>query len=230
MTAEQVLTIARAELGQHESGGANEIKYNYDYWGRGGADLPWCVVFLWWCFRKAGVTFPNTAHCNGVRDYAKSVGRWVQGGYQPGDCVIYDYDGDNSGDHIGIVEAVNPDGTLTTIEGNYADSVARVRRRSNEIDGAYRPDYSGADASPTAPVQTVTTYSKPTQTMLAALPLLKRGHKGDAVWSLQTLLCTDADGRFGPETDKLVRAFQKEAGLEADGEVGALTWAKLIGG
>lgn len=228
MTTEQVLTIARAELGQRESGGANEIKYNYEYWGRGGADLPWCVVFLWWVFKRTNVAFPNTAHCNGVRDYAKSVGRWVTGGYQLGDCVIYDYDWDGSGDHIGIVEAVNADGTLTTIEGNYSDSVARVRRSLADISGAYRPDYSGA--SPTAPVQTVTAYTEPTQTMLAALPLLRLGHKGDAVWSLQTLLCTDADGRFGPETDKLVRAFQLEQGLEVDGEVGALTWAALIGG
>ena len=71
--------------------------------------------------------------------------------------------------------------------------------------------------------------------MLTALPLLKKGAKGEAVWTMQTLLsdrgyCTGGvDSDFGAKTDKALRAFQRATGLEADGECGALTWAELIG-
>ena len=36
-----------------------------------------------------------------------------------------------------------------------------------------------------------------------------------------------ADGIFGPNTDKAVKAFQKAQGLSQDGDIGPLTWAKL---
>lgn len=38
-------------------------------------------------------------------------------------------------------------------------------------------------------------------------------------WSLT------ADGIYGPETKKVVLAFQRDKGLQADGEIGKLTWA-----
>jgi peptidoglycan hydrolase-like protein with peptidoglycan-binding domain len=35
------------------------------------------------------------------------------------------------------------------------------------------------------------------------------------------------DGEFGPQTDRIVRAFQKDKGLTVDGEVGPKTWSAL---
>ncbi len=73
-------------------------------------------------------------------------------------------------------------------------------------------------------------------TMQTALPLLKQGHIGGAVWAMQTLLTGrgystgGVDSEFGPMTDKALRAFQSSKGLEADGECGARTWAALING
>lgn len=36
------------------------------------------------------------------------------------------------------------------------------------------------------------------------------------------------DGVFGPMTDKAVRQFQQEYGLETDGIVGLLTWQEIF--
>ena len=72
--------------------------------------------------------------------------------------------------------------------------------------------------------------------MLTPLPLLKKGSKGSAVWAMQTLL-TDrgystegVDSDFGSNTEKALKRFQSANGLEADGQCGKMTWAKLING
>lgn len=81
-----------------------------------------------------------------------------------------------------------------------------------------------------------TTGTTASTTMLTPLPLLKRGAKGEAVWAMQTLL-TDrgystggVDSDFGANTAAALIRFQAAKGLEADGECGKMTWAKLIGG
>lgn len=71
------------------------------------------------------------------------------------------------------------------------------------------------------------------------LPILKRnlrqGRTGDDVKALQKVLnargynAGSADGNFGPQTEAAVKAFQKEAALTLDGEVGKLTWTALGG-
>ena len=67
--------------------------------------------------------------------------------------------------------------------------------------------------------------------------MLKKGDKGAAVKALQTLLigygysCGSwgADGSFGSATDKAIKAYQKDNGLDVDGIVGPATWSKLLG-
>lgn len=91
--------------------------------------------------------------------------------------------------------------------------------------------YVTYDAS--APAATVTPSAKPE----TGLPELSRGSKGNTVKALQILLigygysCGSygVDGDFGSGTDKAVKAYQKDAGLDADGVVGPKTWAKLLG-
>lgn len=62
---------------------------------------------------------------------------------------------------------------------------------------------------------------------------LKKGSKGEEVKQLQTMLnalgydCGVADGSFGANTDKAVRAFQQKEGLLIDGIVGKQTWTLL---
>jgi putative chitinase len=62
--------------------------------------------------------------------------------------------------------------------------------------------------------------------------ILRRGSFGDAVADLQTHLRRHGlpvtiDQDFGPATELAVRIFQQSKGLEADGIVGALTWAAV---
>ncbi|MTH54805.1 L,D-transpeptidase family protein [Bacillus mangrovi] len=64
--------------------------------------------------------------------------------------------------------------------------------------------------------------------------LLKRGSKGAAVKELQQRLTAKgystrgADGIFGPNTEKAVKAFQKARGLAVDGLVGPATKRSLL--
>lgn len=59
------------------------------------------------------------------------------------------------------------------------------------------------------------------------LVLLRRGTRGSVVRKMQQKLGIDADGKFGPGTEKAVKAFQAENGLTADGIVGPNTLGKL---
>ena len=93
-----------------------------------------------------------------------------------------------------------------------------------------------AAATPAQPAQTTT----PTASTLTVtgLPLLRYGDKGECVRAAQLLLIGrgyscgryGADGEIGQDTYNAVIAFQRAAGLQQDGIIGALTWARLIGG
>lgn len=56
---------------------------------------------------------------------------------------------------------------------------------------------------------------------------LKKGSRGEDVKLLQSVLNLAQDGIFGAITEEAVKAFQRSCGLEDDGIVGKLTWAKL---
>ncbi len=63
-------------------------------------------------------------------------------------------------------------------------------------------------------------------------PMLKRGSRGEAVRELQRNLAalgyrTAADGAFGPATATVLKKFQSERGLTADGIAGPRTMAAL---
>ena len=155
-TASDILRIARAEIGTKESpANSNKVKYNTWYYGRevSGSAYPWCMVFVQWVFAKAGVAVPvKTASCGALLTAAKSKEQAVYSGYKPGDVVIYDFDGNGSTDHCGIVEKVSGS-TIVAIEGNTGSGsdadggqVQRRTRKTSTIVGAWRPAYKEDEA------------------------------------------------------------------------------------
>ena len=148
-TADQILQVARGELGYKESpAGSNRTKYGA-WFGLDGQ--PWCMMFIQWVFASEGaITLlpARTASCGAFMRASQAQGRWVTEGYRPGDIVIYNFPGNDAlTDHCGIVEQLAGGGIMAiegnTGAGNDADGGQVQRRvRSNKVIlGAFRPDY-----------------------------------------------------------------------------------------
>lgn len=77
---------------------------------------------------------------------------------------------------------------------------------------------------------------KPTKYLDFQLPVLKRGMKGGAVFSMQALLIgygydlgeKGLDGSFGAATEAALRKYQHEHDLGPDGSCGRKTWSSLL--
>ncbi|MDR2712054.1 MAG: CHAP domain-containing protein [Clostridiales bacterium] len=109
---------------------------------------PWCGCYVSWVadqcgFIEAGV-IPMFAWCDDGVDWFKEKGQWQDSSYtpMPGDIVFFDWDGDRSANHVGIVEFVDGD-FIYTIEGNANDSCARrsYRLDSEKVLGYGTPAY-----------------------------------------------------------------------------------------
>lgn len=113
----RILAAARGEIGTLESGNNRGAVLKYPQaFGRGAE--PYCADFTSWVMQQAGGRM-NDPYCPSIVNQLKRDGNWKgKSNPQPGDLVLFDWDGDRVADHIGIVERVNPDGTLTTIEAN----------------------------------------------------------------------------------------------------------------
>ncbi len=91
-----------------------------------------------------------------------------------------------------------------------------------------------ADARPVserlleAPTSPSTTPTAPTPPKYPGRPV-KRGSTGDSVKRVQTRLGAVADGKFGPQTEALVKSWQTHNALQPDGVVGPITWARMFG-
>lgn len=102
------------------------------YWSWYGFDsrVEWCACFVSWCANECGLiesgAVPKFSYCPAGVQWFKDAGLWRAGGEepQPGDIVFFDWEGDGTSDHVGIVESC--DGrTVETIEGNSGDACRR---------------------------------------------------------------------------------------------------------
>ena len=211
----------------------------------------WCAAFTTALAVKLGYTdiVPCECSCSRLIAIAKDMGIWIEDESitpTPGMLCLYDW-GDTSGksdnkgdpDHIGIVESVGG-GKFIVIEGNAdtnRDGKDGVERRPMDVNGKYlrgfiAPKYDAEVITKDEPVKGDCTVQ---------LRTLRKGSKGDDVKVLQILLIEygikydfdcgryGADGDFGSDTEKAVLKFQAAFGIEDDGIVGPVTWAKLLG-
>lgn len=251
----KVLNIARAEIGYHEkvsnsqlddktanSGSANYTKYARDldaipnfYNGKKNG-YAWCDIFHDWIHVQAWggqmamkvLCQPAAsagAGCVYSANYYKAAGQWATSP-QPGDQIFFYADGMIG--HTGIVESVSGS-TVTTIEGNTSDMVARrtYNLSSSYIAGYGRPKYElvcDGDAGQAQPVATAPNKY-----------YLQYGDANEYVRELQEALIKlgyscgtyGADGDFGNDTLSAVMKYQVDRGLAVDGIVGEATWRKI---
>jgi hypothetical protein len=133
-SAARLVEVALAEVGYIEGPKDNETKYgkftksNFQ---------PWCGSFCMWVANEAGVKIPNTVYTPAGAQAFIKAGTW-----QPvetaspaiGDIVYFDFpnDGVDRISHVGIVVAVNTDGTVDVVEGNTSADKKGDQRNGGE--------------------------------------------------------------------------------------------------
>ena len=201
----------------------------------------WCAAFVVAIFAMCNLLslVPITAYVPTMVDIFMAMGIWKwPGSYKPkpGDIIVYDWDGDKSSDHVGIIWKVTGT-TLTVIEGNYSTShtcATRIISMSYKyIRGYATPKYDDS-------VDPYTDYysklGASDRAFIDTLPQLKRGSKGTSVKILQIFLnlgkleddFIDVDGDFGSDTRGRLLEYQKAKKLEVDGICGKQTWASFF--
>lgn len=218
-TVAGMLSAARALLGTAENPPGSNHNFITTWYGFDG---PWCDMAVSYEANKSGnlsAVMGKFAYTVAHAQAFQNAGRWHYGlgGIRPGDIVFFDWAGGGSIagiDHVGLVEAVHSNGTITTLEGNTSDMYLR-RVRSACVVGYGRPAYGDASPLPTSD------------------GMLRLGSTGNAVKTLQSHLNTVmksglvVDGQFGPLTDAALRAFQSRYGLQVDGVYGPQSAAMM---
>ena len=243
----RVIGIAQEEIGylekrsnsQLEDKTANAGSNNYTkYWRDvhlAYQGQPWCAAFVSWVLMQAFGKATATAmlkHWPYV--YCPTLGNLFTKHANPevGDIVIF-YRGGTFA-HTGIVTAVNGD-KFTTIEGNTSGASGVIANGGGVCQKSYynsslpgtkfcRPDWSLA-----------VNWMDQNLVQASGKDFLSLGDNGAAVRKLQEGLVyvgisvgkSGVDGDFGNDTQKAVKTFQARYGLEADGNAGPATQAKL---
>lgn len=129
MNTEKVLEQARSWLGINENDGRFiEIidAYNEIPGARKPAlvSYPWCAIFVSAVFWKAiGESRFAEMACDAMIQKFQQLGLYsVSGRPDVGDVIFYDWDGNGTSDHVGIITEVTDSG-YTVIEGNKSDAV-----------------------------------------------------------------------------------------------------------
>lgn len=239
-----IIETAKSYLGTTE--GSNNHKEIIDLYNRARySDAyqmtmqdPWCCAFVVAVFEQCGMRdiIPCYAACDQMISVFTKWGRYYSRSVRsvrPGDIIFYDWTGDLSSDHVGIV-VQNRFGDLSVIEGNKTDSVAyrNISINSPQILGFGVPNYDASDGT-SGSGGTNSTFN-PDREYIKTLPVLMLGKKNVYVKILQIILnyyektSLDVDGEYGVLTKKEVADYQMKYSLESDGIVGVETWSHLL--
>lgn len=161
---QQLINVAKEQVG---NGPSKYRQWYYDYEGSG---IPWCAIFVSWCFDQIDGLGKYIVASAGAGSIARESvasglsGEWHESEYsdssttpQIGDVIEFVWNGNGRyfsqdryfSDHVGIVYDVDDD-YVYTIEGNTGsddDDKSSVKfklydRTSGVINGYYRPDYT----------------------------------------------------------------------------------------
>jgi peptidoglycan hydrolase-like protein with peptidoglycan-binding domain len=225
MPRQTIIDTAASQNGTKENP-PNTNKTSYGEWyGMNG--VHWCAIFVSWVYDQAGhplgqIDSPKGYHyCPSAYNFWKRNNR-ITKNPQPGDIVLYDWEGDARSNHTGIfVEWIKQGETFKAWEGNTSltnDSdggQVMMRTRSVKLVQAFVNTGIFGDA-----IQPIT-------------GILKRGDKGAGVAAIQKQLFdlkyegVTVDGDFGATTEKLIKQFQQEHGLVITGVVDAIVEGAL---
>lgn len=228
MSRQDVLNKALSQDGITEWP-ANSNKSPYGLWYSPSLDgQKWCAMFVSWVFHHAGhplgaiQTKNGIHHCQSAHNYYKEKGKLTTTP-QPGDIVIYDWEGNGHADHIGIfIKWTTTDKTsIEAWEGNTSTSndtdggrvMKRVRSR-NLIKSFINPGvYSDVAVTPVS-----SSFSK--------------GARGSQVTQIQKYLyeigyAIEIDGWFGNQTESLLKEYQTKNAMVATGIADVVTVGAL---
>jgi cell wall-associated NlpC family hydrolase len=161
VTAAQILSLAKAQIGTSEDAAGGGTKFQRWYMNSpraletlkrdGGTrsaylNAAWCSMFVSWVGEETGARAMV-----GWDAYTVEHARWFAGNKRwgavakPGAVVFFSWGGSkNLSDiqHVGFVVQDNRDGTITTIEGNTGNGRVEQRTRpKSEVVGYGYPDY-----------------------------------------------------------------------------------------
>lgn len=153
-TADALVEAARKELGYYAPSdpepGSKYGRWLADVtgedWLRGpSVEIWWCCCFTSYCLNQANVHmdgFPtqntDVALNHGARKYAIDIRNVAYG-----DVVIFNWNGDDKTDHIGIATGSFDGYGFTTIEGNVGNAVVEKYRQLGNVAYVLRPPYTG---------------------------------------------------------------------------------------
>ncbi len=171
----KVVSTAKGEIGY--TGTSSYSKYGEWYGYQGG----WCTTFVLWCFNKAGSSCsvklygnitPSGGNCNSMISWYSNKGQYRKrsSSYTPkaGDLVFFDWSGNGSAQHVGIVSGTSGS-TVYTIEGNCSGSVksrsytasgSKPYNNISSIMGYAVPNYSSVSGSASSSAATKKTTKK----------------------------------------------------------------------
>lgn len=230
--AEMIVRVAEGKVGLSR----NEV-------GCGG-DGAWCAQFVSNVLNIVGIgEGVTTDSCTLMQRYMSESDKWSEpeDWPVPGDIIFFDWDNKKEErplDHVGICVGFNSNTLQITYVNGNGDSSRYVTEEEINVEAkgkdghslvAYWMRYVGDE-------ETEELEEKPIyKGIYIPVRELYKGMSGGDVKSLQRLLFANGysvgksgdDGDFGPDTEKAVKNYQKDHGLDQDGIAGEKTLTEL---
>lgn len=140
----KIIEVALQEIGETENPpNSNISKYNTWF---GLLEQPWCAMFVSWCYYHAGFPITGMGYPKGYAGCQTAYNYFLKNNLivthpQPGDIVLFDWNGDHRYDHTGIfvkwIDEVK--GIFESIEGNTSSTNnsnggnVELRRRNKSL-------------------------------------------------------------------------------------------------